>query len=461
VGRHRAAVATGWPDTFSSKAGSLRTMVILYLAALCLAQSTKFQGDHLGFLDNGTIRVGVNLNLGGAITYLSKSGSDVNVVNSADWGRQIQMSHYSGPVPFAPSGNKPAKAWEGLGWNPIQSGDAFGNRSKVLAYRNDGKSIYVKCTPMQWPLNNVPGECTFECWLRLDGQAVQVRSRLVNARSDHTQFEGRGQELPAVYTNGPWYRLMTYTGDKPFTNDVLSQRPSVFMWTGLQATENWAALLDDSGFGLGVWHPGVYSFIGGFFGQAGAGGPHDSATGYIAPVFNEVIDWNIVYDYKYTLILGKLDEIRSYVYRHAKRPSPPDYNFARDRQHWIYHGAVDQGWPIHRGLRVSLTAPTAQLVGPDGLWLAADTTKLVTEAAFSGLKSQPILYWKRADDPAFTESKSQRITAVTDGKVHRLEIDLSQNPEYRGTITGIRIGLVKDSELLASCDIRRISIRKN
>jgi hypothetical protein len=45
-------------------------------------------------LDNGTIRIGVNLDAGGAITHLSKSGDSTNLVNNRDWGRQIQMSHY-------------------------------------------------------------------------------------------------------------------------------------------------------------------------------------------------------------------------------------------------------------------------------------------------------------------------------------------------------------------------------
>ena len=67
------------------------------------------------------------------------------------------MSYYAGPVPFTPKGKQPAPQWRGLGWNPIQAGDHFGNASKVLEHRNDGKSIYVKCVPMQWPLDNEPG----------------------------------------------------------------------------------------------------------------------------------------------------------------------------------------------------------------------------------------------------------------------------------------------------------------
>jgi hypothetical protein len=143
---------------------------------------SRAKGDTVGYLDNGQIRIGVNLALGGAITYLSKSGSDANLINSFDWGRQIQMSHYSGPVPFAPNGKQPNKTWARLGWNPIQSGDCFGNRSRILNYQNDGKTIYVRCVPMQWPLNNEPGECTFECWIRLDGATAHVRSRINNHR---------------------------------------------------------------------------------------------------------------------------------------------------------------------------------------------------------------------------------------------------------------------------------------
>ena len=91
------------------------------------------------------------------------------------------------------------------------------------SHRNDAKQIYVKCVPLHWPLDNVPGECTYECWFELEGAAVQARCRLVNNRPDRTQYPARNQEYPALYTNGPWYRLMTYTGDQPFTGGELSR----------------------------------------------------------------------------------------------------------------------------------------------------------------------------------------------------------------------------------------------
>ena len=111
-------------------------IAVLLVSANALAENgqerTRRQSARMSYLDNGVIRFGVDLNLGGAITYLSRSGTEQNLVNSYDCGRQIQMSYYSGPVPFAVPGKQPKPEWRFIGWNPIQVGDAFGNSSKLL-----------------------------------------------------------------------------------------------------------------------------------------------------------------------------------------------------------------------------------------------------------------------------------------------------------------------------------------
>ena len=295
------------------------------------------------------------------------------------------MSYYSGPVPFAVAGKQPKPEWSTIGWNPIQVGDAFGNASKLLDTTMIPSRSYVKCIPMHWPLENVPGECTYECWLTLDGAAVHARCRLVNHRPDHTQYPARHQEFPALYTNGPWYRLMTYTGDRPFTGGELSRigkrKGESGPWSGWTATESWAALVNDHGFGLGIWIPQCCDFSGGFTSKPGKGGPHDDPTGYIAPATQEIIDWNIEHSYRYDLIVGDLPAIRKYVYDHARRPSPPSYSFERDRQGWSYVNAHDAGWPIQGELNVSLDQDDPQLHGPVGFWQAADAGTLVIRAA--------------------------------------------------------------------------------
>src|SRR5690554_8076536 len=52
------------------------------------------------YIANERVKLGVDLTLGGAVTYLSdEANGGKNMVNSFDWGRQIQMSYYSGPWP--------------------------------------------------------------------------------------------------------------------------------------------------------------------------------------------------------------------------------------------------------------------------------------------------------------------------------------------------------------------------
>jgi len=41
------------------------------------------------FLDNGVVRLGVDVAIGGAIGWLSKSGSDANVVHAFETGRYV------------------------------------------------------------------------------------------------------------------------------------------------------------------------------------------------------------------------------------------------------------------------------------------------------------------------------------------------------------------------------------
>jgi hypothetical protein len=96
------------------------------------------------YLDNGQIRIGVDLARGGAISYLSLSGTSDNVVNVHDLGRYIQQSYYAGPQPFIPPGAVQHPAYAGWPWNPVQAGDVYDYTPQLLACSNDGTTLYVK-----------------------------------------------------------------------------------------------------------------------------------------------------------------------------------------------------------------------------------------------------------------------------------------------------------------------------
>jgi hypothetical protein len=321
---------------------------------------------------------------------------------------------------------------------------------------------------MQYALDNVPVECTFESWIRLEGKTAEVRSQMVVNRSDKTQYPARGQELPAVYTVGTLYRLMTYTGDKPFRGGRLDhieqseeKKKQGIFWAGpFITTENWAALVNARDWGIGIWEPGCFNMSGGFSGEPGKGGTSDVQTGYLSPNCTEIIDRNITYSYRYMLVVGTLDEIRKHVYDHAQRPAPPSYRFAADRQHWYYVNATDAGWPIRGELNVSLGANAPQLIGPPGFWQAKDAATLRIEAACRLSKPQALIFWRRHDDDRFTANKNAGFALQPDGEYHVYEIDLSKSPEYRGAITGLRFDPTPSGAKGEWIKIRSISFGK-
>ena len=425
----------------------MRTIATLLTAALLLPQFSLAQSRNaaatMTVLENDHIRLGANLALGGAITLLSTKDGP-NMINSYDWGRQIQMSFYSGPQPFEPNGKKPSDHWKQLGWNPIQSGDFGGHTSTILEHRNDGKSIYVKCRPMHWPLKNQPAQCTFECIYKIAGNVVDVTSRLVNARDDKTQYGARSQELPALYSNGPWYKIMTYTGAKPYTGGELielsreAENPP-FPWNHFQATEEWAAFVDKDSNGFGVWTPGLQSYLGGFAGKPGSGGPKSSATGYLAPLHMEILDHNIVYTYRYRLVVGSLGDIRRYVYEHRAPQQGLNFVFKSDRQHWHFRNAADKGMPLKGVWDVQLEKNNPSLVSPP-FCIEASTIKTITiRAGFKTGEKKARLIWTKHGNKKLNPKDSVSFPVTPDGNTRSYTVRLAGHENWQGTITRLML----------------------
>jgi hypothetical protein len=418
--------------------------------------------DRMAYLDNGVIKVGVDLERGGSIGFLADAKEGVNVANTHDLGRWIGQSYYAGPKPFG----TPDPGWKDWPWNPVSAGDVYGNPSKVLEKENDGKTLYVKSVPMQWALKNVPGDCIFETWLSLEGRSVRVRNRLTNKRKDMRQYPAMDQELPAVYTVGTLHRLMTYTGDSPFADKSLTDIPKkrakdgMPQWTTFFATEHWAALVNDDDWGLGVIHPDVVRFLGGFHGRSNTGGSADDPCGYIAPVRQEILDHNVVYEYQYTLVLDSLTNIRKKAYRQRPKSSLPDYRFTQDRQHCWLVNAEDRGCPANGCWRLKVEKDDPHLIGPEACWDAKEAPKVFIRAAYRTQNRKAELFWETADKPGFRPEQSVRFTITPDGAFRTYEVDMSACPTYRGKIRRLRFDPVEAGRAGETVDVAFISAKK-
>jgi hypothetical protein len=272
-------------------------------------------------LDNGTLNVKLDLTRGGAIKYISESGKTRNIVNVHDEGRYIQQSYYAGKsLDRTDDGQSPN--WSPWSWNPIQVGDVYRNRAEILECSTNENTLYTKCIPMQWDMNNRPAEATMEQWVTLTGNVIKVRNKLICHRTDAIYGENipLSQELPAVYPISALNNLYSYFGSDPFTGDTLDNPVVEHLEDGFwgryqdeKVTEHWMAFVDDENWGMGVYTPIALNFLAGMFQDPGFES-EDGPTSYIAPIKTVALKKNDVFEYEYYLVIGELNEIRSEIY---------------------------------------------------------------------------------------------------------------------------------------------------
>ena len=441
------------------------------LTLAILAVTAKDQCPSLGetrIIDNGVIKVGIDTARGGSITYLAESGTNHSVINLYDMGREVQLSFYSGPDKYEPSPGSNAcnSSWRrgNWPWNPIGAGDVVGHSGKVVELTTEKESLYVKSIPLQWACKNVPCECTFEKWIRLDKNAVLVDVRLVNKRSNHTQYTGYGQELPAIYTIGSLYKVAAYSGVKPFTNDPALYMPPLEEPKAALGTEHWMALLDSNNWGLGVFQPSTIFFNGGFWEKpAGNYTPKDFPTGYIGPYHREILDWNINYNYTFHLILGTLNMIREHAYQNVRVIENCLINeFVSDRRHFFLQNTNDTGIP-NGAWEVNLFGQDPQTVGPNCFWNAEDHPILSITAAYSSNLSSQVgqIFWNSVGvGDYFDEQNSLSFKVAADGQYHTYNLDLTKATTYKGPLYGLRFDPVFNGIPGASVRIKAISFMK-
>jgi hypothetical protein len=305
--------------------GFTAILMVIFLLQGCnskLRKDTEEKNEKSIGIDNDTLNVKLDLNRGGTISYISISGSERNLVNIYDEGRYIQQSYYAGKsIDRQADGQSPD--WSPWSWNPIQAGDAYGNRAEILEYKKEGNTLYVKCIPMQWDMNNKPAEAVLEQWTTLNGNILKVRNKLTCHRTDTIYGEGNSaeQELPAVYPISALSNLYTYFGNAPFKGEPIDKVKVEFLqddfWGRYKndtVTESWMAFVDDKNWGMAVYTPSSNNFLAGMAGKPG-GETRDVSTSYIAPLQTIALYKSSVFKYDYYIIIGKLEEIRKEVYK--------------------------------------------------------------------------------------------------------------------------------------------------
>lgn len=184
------------------------------------------------FIDNGIIRLGVDLESGGGIFSFSRVSPERNVLNHGDKGRLIQQSYY---------GDSDGTAWAGKPWrwNPVQGGSFKNVPATVLATEAGLRSLFVRTRPRHWASGEDMPDVLMEENLELEGDVARLRFKFQYLGKK--TFSPQHQELPAVFADYRLSHLVFYAGSHPWTGGELKKITPGFPNEYEKTSESWVA----------------------------------------------------------------------------------------------------------------------------------------------------------------------------------------------------------------------------
>jgi hypothetical protein len=265
-----------------------RIFIVLSLFVLPLTAQEKWL-----YLDNGKVRLGVNLTAGGCIGWFSHSHSSENVLNAYDVGRYVQQSFYGDPD---------GSDWNGKPWryNPVQGGSWKNEAAEILESKSDASSLYTKTMPRHWATGVKTPECIMEQWLRLEGGLAYLKFKMTY--TGEKEHKPAHQELPALFVM-PQLDTLVFADE---AQNLTLKHPG-FPNEYLKVGEPWCAWVNEkTRIGLGLRMPHTSSIT---CYRVRNGDLADCS--YLAPIQAFALKPGLVFEYEVVLALGTVEQIRT------------------------------------------------------------------------------------------------------------------------------------------------------
>lgn len=291
------------------------------------------------YLSNDNYKIGVNLEWGGALSYLEDLNSSVqavivdgrtyvdskaaerysaksvnnhvNLINANDTGRLVQQSYYG-----VYDGEQYESAiyndtlWN---YNPVQGGNQYNESSKIVDIRIREDSIYIKCRPLDWAKSaEYISPSYMEATYSLKDTLVYVSCRFVDFSGYDPYYTT--QETPAFYCIEPFNTFVYYNDGELHKEEELIFWPDAG-YPNFTSDEHWAAFVGefDDSFGIGVYVPGEDTFLAGVYERetTDTKTPDKAApTSYIALVDYMTFESFKPFEYDFYLSTGTASEMR-------------------------------------------------------------------------------------------------------------------------------------------------------
>jgi hypothetical protein len=288
---------------------SVYCLVLCFLAWITLSQNDF--AEEL-FLDNGTVKVGIDPGKGASITWLSWAGYSSNMVNISDPGRLIQQSYYAGKILDRQSDGQ-HKAWSPWSWNPIQGG-GVGSWARVREIKKiDATTLYAETIPKLWDMPNEEAQAVMRQWTSIEPSmpnVIVVRCEFESQRASDDRWGpavSRPQEVPACYFTRNFRDIRSYLGQSQWNRETFPPGPP---WGKVTPPRKSMAFFEESGQGVAVFSP--CSTQAWNFGPHAGGNSKEPTAGpcmHVAPLDMVKIGPKSIYKFRYWLVVGNQDKI--------------------------------------------------------------------------------------------------------------------------------------------------------
>ncbi len=270
----------------------------LCCAVVFLCALGALKAERMDYLRNGKLKIGVDLDAGGAITWLSQADKSRNYINNYDRGRYVQQSYY---------GDADGSDWNGQPWmwNPVQAGNWQNKSAKLLKYRKMGGTIYVKTVPLHWATGQLLEDCVMECWITLKENVAVLKYRFEYLGNQ--SYTARHQEMPAVFLDADCNTLC-FTEEKGLLRRLtnIGEKNQY-----AKISKNFAAFIDaKTKIGVGIYAPGTNEIT--YYRRKDSMqkvGPNSPACSYLAPIRTFAITPGLIIEYEVYLSVGMEGEI--------------------------------------------------------------------------------------------------------------------------------------------------------
>ena len=261
------------------------------------------------FIDNGQLRLGVERHWGAGIAWISRSGSDRNLINHFDHGRLIQQSYY---------GAKDGSMWNKTpwNWNPVQGGDWRGNPARVLNLESGSNWIRARSQARHWASGVDLTNVIFQEFIELTNALVHVKFEMSYTGTE--THPSRDHEIPAFFTQPDLDTLVVYDGARPWSGEEPARFKPGWPNQYRAMTERWCAYVDAKGEGIGAYVPAADRLT---CYRYGDGRPERGACSYFAPLTQFPITPGMRFGYDLYITLGTEMQIRErFRVLHQSRP---------------------------------------------------------------------------------------------------------------------------------------------